>query len=55
MFKAKQAMHAPTKSRNVECLCELQQWVAQVIDSAEKNGDTHKKNKFLALQAELEN
>jgi len=58
MLKSEQATHvarAHTKTRGVECLCELRNWVTQVIDDAEKNGDTRKKNRFLALKAKLDN
>jgi hypothetical protein len=32
---------------------ELKQWIQQVINIAEKNGDICKRNQFLALRAEI--
>ena len=57
MLKAEesnQAKRAQIKSRRVDINCELRDWVAHVINDAERNGDTRKKNRFLALQAELQ-
>jgi len=34
-------------------LFELKEWVRHVINEAEKNGNTDKRNQFLALKAEL--
>ena len=34
-------------------LLELKEWVYNMINEAEKNGDTPKRNQFIALQAEL--
>jgi len=39
--------------RDAENVSELNRWVAQMIEDAERNGDTRKKAKFVALQAEL--
>jgi len=36
-------------------LFELKEWVRQMINEAEKNGDICKRNQFLALRAELSN
>jgi hypothetical protein len=34
-------------------LLELKEWVHNMINEAEKNGDTPKRNQFIALRAEL--
>jgi len=34
-------------------LFELKEWVRHMINEAEKNGDICKKNRFIALSAEL--
>lgn len=49
-----QASTTQVRSRRTEDLFELRQWVAYVIKDAEKTGDTRRKAKFLALQAELQ-
>jgi hypothetical protein len=38
---------------NSEYVLELNEWVRHTIDEAEKNGDVRKRNRFLALQADL--
>ncbi len=35
-------------------LFELNEWVRQTIDEAEKNGDVRKRKRFLALRADLQ-
>jgi len=40
-------------SLNADYLFELKEWVRHMINEAEKNGDIRKRNKFLALRAEL--
>ena len=32
---------------------ELKEWVYHIINEAEKNGDTPKRNQFIALRSEL--
>jgi hypothetical protein len=52
-IESNQASTTQVRSRRTEDLFELRQWVAHVIEDAEKNGDTRRKAKFLALKAEL--
>ncbi len=39
---------------NREYVFELNEWVRRMIDEAEKNGDVHKRRRFLALRADLQ-
>lgn len=39
--------------RSDDYSADLKEWIRQVINEAEKNGDINKKNQFLALSAEL--
>jgi hypothetical protein len=34
-------------------LLELKEWVQRMIDEAERKGDVYKRNRFLALRADL--
>jgi len=48
--------NTPGKHRNIPSdayLLKLKKWVRRTINEAEKNGDTDKRNRFLALKAEL--
>jgi len=40
-------------SPNEDYLFELKEWIRHTINEAEKNGDIGKRDKFLALRAEL--
>jgi hypothetical protein len=52
MEESKQTVRVHPK-RDAEAFRELNRWVAQMIEDAERSGDTRKKAKFVALQAEL--
>ena len=50
---ASNLQEVPQNSLSDSYFIELKEWVRQVITEAEKNGDTCKRDQFLALRTEL--